>query len=88
MISMGRGTFKAYMYNVIDHLDDASFLGLSQIFLVACGVIDGDGNLTEEYANSPYWELYGEELKPSENARLMNQLSPEIREVIEGMANG
>lgn len=88
MISMGRGTFKAYMHNVIDHLDDASFLGLSQIFLTACGVIDSDGNLTEEYANSPYWELDGEELKPSESARLMNQLSPEIREVIEGMANG
>lgn len=84
-ITMGRGEFKAYMMNVIDHCDDASFTGLCELFLMACGVIDRDGKLTEEYANSPYWTVEGGKLKPSEHVKLLNQLSPKVRETIAGM---
>lgn len=87
-ITIGRGEFKAYMTNVVNNCDDASFYGLSQIFLTACGVIDRDGNLTEEYANSPFWTFDGGKMKPVENDELMRQLSPEVREVIEDIANG
>lgn len=84
-ITMGRGEFKAYMMNVVNNCDDASFTGLCDLFLTACGVIDRDGKLTEQYANSPYWTVEGGKLKPSENARLLQQLSPRVRETIEGM---
>lgn len=73
-ITMGRGEFKAYMFNVVDHCDDASFFGLCQLFLTACGVIDQDGQLTQEYAESPYWTVKDGELKLSEHAKLMNEV--------------
>lgn len=63
-ITMGRGELKAYLFNVIDHLDDDSYKGLCEIFLTACGVIDSDGNLTDDYADSPYWSLDDGSLKP------------------------
>lgn len=84
-ITMGRGEFKAYMMNVVDNCDDASFTGLCELFLMACGVIDRDGNLTEQYANSPYWTVESGKLKPSEHVKLLNQLSPKARETIAGM---
>lgn len=84
-ITMGRGEFKAYMMNVVDHCDDASFIGLCDLFLTACGVIDADGNLTEQYANSPYWTVESGKLRPSDNVKLLQQLSPKVREVIDGM---
>lgn len=73
-ITMGRGEFKAYMFNVIEHCDDDSFFGLSQLFLTACGVIDENGNLTEAYAESPYWTVKDGKLKQSEHAKLMGEL--------------
>lgn len=54
-VRMGRGEFKAYMCAVIERVDEPSLYGLQQLFLTACGVIDQDGNLTEEYQESPYW---------------------------------
>lgn len=84
-ITMGRGEFKAYMDNVVNHMDDASFAGLCDLFLTACGVIDKDGNLTEQYANSPYFTVEGGKFKPRDNAELMEQLSDDVRKVIEGM---
>lgn len=83
-VTMGRGEFKAYMFNVIDHCDDASFTGLCDIFLTACGVIDQDGNITEEYADSPYWVggNDGTPLRPSEHANLLQQLSPSVRNLV------
>lgn len=67
-ITMGRGEFKAYMFNVVNHCDDASFEALCDLFLTACGVIDKDGNLTEQYADSPYWQVKDGKLTPSEFA--------------------
>ena len=58
-ITMGRGEFKAYMVNVVNNCDDASYEGLCELLLMACGVIDREGNLTEEYAESPYWTVDG-----------------------------
>lgn len=87
-ITICRGEFKAYMANIVDCCDDASFFGLSQLFLMACGVIDRDGSLTEEYANSPYWTFDGGKMKPIANVELMSQLSPNVRETIEDIANG
>lgn len=73
-ITIGRGEFKAYMFNVVDHCDDESFNRLSQIFLMACGVIDSEGNLTEEYASSPYWTFKDGKMEQSEHAKLMREL--------------
>ena len=83
-ITIGRGDFKAYICNIVVLCDDDSFLGLSQLLLMACGVIDRDGNLTEEYANSPYWTVEGGKLKPRDNQELLDQLSPAVRELIMG----
>lgn len=55
-MEIGRGELKAYLCNVIENLDDASYKGFCEIFLTACGVIDEEGNLTEEYKESPYWK--------------------------------
>ena len=83
-ITIGRGDFKAYLCNIVDLCDDDSFFGLSQLLLMACGVIDREGNLTEEYANSPYWTVEGGKLKPRDTQELLNQLSPAVRELIMG----
>lgn len=84
-ITMGRGELKAYLFNVIDNLDDASYEGFCDLFLTACGVTDGEGNLTEQYANSPYWTVDSGKLKPVDNTELMQQLSDSVRETIEQM---
>lgn len=84
-ITIGRGDFKAYIANVTNNCDDAFFAKMAELFLTLCGVIDADGNLTEEYANSPFWVVENNRLKPSEIAGLMNQLSPEVRAAIENM---
>lgn len=86
-ITMERGEFKAYMFNVVEHCDDPSFERLCELFLMACGAIDAEGNLTEAYANSPYWTVEGGKLQPSANAKLLQQLSPEIRQMLEEMGN-
>lgn len=64
-ITMGRGELKAYLCNVINNMDDASYQGFCEIFLTACGVIDQDGNLTPEYAGSPYWKVEDGVLVPT-----------------------
>lgn len=86
-ITMGRGELKAYLFAVIDNIDDASYEGLCELFLTACGVIDRDGNITEQYANSPYWTVEGRMVKPVDNTALMQQLSDSVRETIEQMEN-
>lgn len=86
-ITIGRGEFKAYMMNVVNNCDDASFQALADLFLMACGVIDQDGNLTESYENSPYWTVEGGKIQPSEHAKLLQQLSPKVLKTIEEMGN-
>ena len=56
-IKIGKGEFKLYLCNVIDHMDEDSieYERFSELFLMACGVIDSDGNLTEAFEDSPYW---------------------------------
>lgn len=85
MVTMGRGEFKAYMCNVINLCDDAFFAKMCELFLTLCGVIDDSGELTEAYANSPYWSVEDGILKPIENAELLQQLSPNVRQAIENM---
>lgn len=58
-IRMGRGEFKMYMCAVIERVDDDSLYGLQQLFLMACGVVDADGKMTEQYEESPYWSVDG-----------------------------
>ena len=82
-VTMGKGEFRAYMCNVIDHMDEASeqYRRFSELFLTATGVIDADGNLTEEYRCSPYWAGGddGTPLRRSVQAELMAKLSPDVR---------
>lgn len=68
MITMGRGEFKMFIFNVVEHCDDESFQGLCELFLTACGVIDQEENLTKEYAESPYWTVNDGKLERSEYA--------------------
>lgn len=88
-VTMGKGEFKAYLCNVIDHMDEGGegYRRLSELFLTATGVIDVDGNLTEEYRCSPYWAGGddGTPLHPSVQAELMAKLSPDVRAAVEDM---
>lgn len=85
-VTMGKGQFKAYMLNVIEHMDEDSeqYRRFSELFLTATGVIDADGNLTEEYRCSPYWAGGddGTPLRQSVQAELMSMLSPDVRTAI------
>lgn len=55
MVTMGKGELKLYMCTVIDSLKGAAYDRFCELFLTACGVVDEDGNLAKEYADSPYW---------------------------------
>lgn len=65
MITMNRGDLKAYLFTMLDSLDYESYTGFCQIALTAFGVLDLDGNLTEEYEKSPFLKLEGEILMPN-----------------------
>lgn len=66
MVTMGKGELKLYMCTVIDSLNGAAYDRFCELFLTACGVVDEDGNLAKEYADSPYWAggTAGEPLRP------------------------
>ena len=66
MVTMRKGELKLYMCAAIDSLEGAAYDRFAQLFLTACGAVDEDGNLTEEYASSPYWSggTGGEPLRP------------------------
>lgn len=86
-ITMERGEFKQFMLNVVSVCDDASYAGLCELMLMACGVVDMDGNITEQYAESPYWVLDDGVLKLSEHAKLAREVSRQIvRDTVEAMA--
>ena len=57
-VHIGKGEFKLYLCNVIEHMDEGSteYKRFSELFLMACGVIDPEGNLTETFKDSPYWK--------------------------------
>ena len=87
-VTMGKGEFKAYMCNVIDHMDEGGegYRRFSELFLTAMGAIDAAGNLTEEYKRSPYWAGDdGSPLRPSVQAELMAKLSPDVRAAVMDM---
>ena len=67
MVTMGKGELKLYMCSVIDSLEGEAYDRFCELFLTACGVVDADGNLTQEYADSPYWTggTDGEPLRPA-----------------------
>ncbi|HIW77063.1 MULTISPECIES: hypothetical protein [Gordonibacter] len=88
-VSIGKGEFKAYMCSVIDGMEEGSeqYRRFSELFLTACGVIDTDGNLTDEYKCSPYWAGGddGTPLRPSVQSELLSKLSPRVREAVVSM---
>lgn len=55
MVTMRKGELKLYMCSVIDSLEGEAYDRFCELFLTACGVVDEEGNLTQEYASSPYW---------------------------------
>lgn len=85
-VEMRKGEFKVYMLNVIENMDEGSerYRRFSELFLTATGVIDADGNLTEEYRCSPYWSGGddGTPLRQSVEAELLRKVSPEVRNAI------
>lgn len=82
-VTMGKGEFKAYLCNVIDGMEEGSvpYRRFSELFLTACGVIDAEGNLAEEFRCSPYWSGGDDNtpLRKSVQAELMEKLSPNVR---------
>ncbi|WP_101723075.1 hypothetical protein [Eggerthella timonensis] len=91
-VQMGKGQLKTYLCNVIDHMEEDSerYRRFSKLFLTATGVIDAEGNLTEEYRCSPYW-VGGDDgtpLRASVQAELMGKLSPDVRAAIIEMESG
>lgn len=66
MVAMRKGEFKLYMCSVINSLEGEAYDRFCELFLTACGVVDSNGELTEEYASSPYWAggTGGEPLRP------------------------
>lgn len=85
-ITMGKGELKAYLFNVINGMDDDSeqYERFCDIFLTMCGVIDAQGNLTDEYRCSPYWTGGddGTPLRKSVEAELLAKVSPDVRSAI------
>ena len=85
-VTMRKGEFRAYMCNVIDHMDEGSerYRRFSELFLTATGAIDADGNLTEEHRCSPYWAGGddGTPLRMSVQSELLTKGSPRVREEI------
>lgn len=81
-VTMGKGEFKAYMCNVIDHMDEGGegYRRFSELFLTAMGAIDAAGN-------PPYWAGGddGSPLRPSVQAELMAKLSPDVRAAVMDM---
>lgn len=56
-VKMGKGELKAYLCNVINHMEEKSteYERFCDLILTACGVIDADGKLTDAYKKSEYW---------------------------------
>lgn len=79
-VRMSKGTFKAFLWNVLDNADDASYNGLQALILKACGVINREGKLTPEYESSPFWKLEGNVLVPSEHTKLIGELTRGAKE--------
>lgn len=44
-----RDMLKLHVFACIDKMDDKAFAGFANLVLIATGVTDGDGELTEEY---------------------------------------
>ena len=88
-VTMGKGEIKAYMCNVIDHMDEGGegYRRFSELFLTAMGAIDAAGNLTEEYKRSPYWAggHHGSPLRPSVQGGEIAKLSPDVRAAVMDM---
>lgn len=74
-VKMGKGEFKAYLCNVINHMDEKSveYERFSDLFLTACGVIDENGKLTDAYRESPYWT-------GGENGELLRPVNPLVND--------
>lgn len=66
-LTTSRATMKTFLVSTINSMDDASYQGLCNIIFMAFGVTDSGGNITEEWANSPFWEVKGNELRPVVN---------------------
>lgn len=57
----------------------------NEIQLIMMGVIDGEGNLRDDYAGSDLWEVTDDgELKPSVKADIMSLIDPEFWPVVRG----
>lgn len=65
--------------------DSDQYARFCDILLTMMGVSDRDGNLTAEYADSPYWEggANGEPLRPSARAEIKSMLPPELWGLLE-----
>lgn len=65
MIKVEKPTLLALMTSYVNQASDESYEKFTELFLMAIGAVDIDGNLTEEYKQSAFWKMEDEYLKPT-----------------------
>lgn len=87
MVTMRKHELQLYLTNIIERMseDSMEYERFSNIFLLMCGVIDQNGNMTSQYAESPYWAggNDGTPLRASDSATLLSQLSSNVQAAID-----
>lgn len=83
-LTTSRATMKTLLVSTINSMDDDSYQGFCNIVFTAFGITDGDGNITEEWGNSPFWEVKGRELRPAVLPVKGGEAIEKIPETIDG----
>ena len=87
MVKMVKRDLLTLTHLYLAHVDDGSeqYARFCDILLTMMGVSDVNGELTAEYAASPYWEggRDGEPLRPSARAEIKAMLPPDMWQLLE-----
>lgn len=82
MVKTSKQNLKLLTLLFIEKMDEgsAAYERACDLMLTMMGISDAQGNLTEEYAESPYWEggVDGQPLQPSSYAEIKAMLPPEL----------
>ena len=86
MVTADKETLKLLTLLFINRLDETSeqYKQASDILLTLMGISDMNGNLSQEYKDSVFWEGGGDgtPLRPSARAEISAMLPPELRHLV------